>query len=116
MKRAVTRISCGWVALLLAASLGAAPYERQTGKPQGLGAERQLVGAKPFAGPARGMGQKIDNQGAARLVKQRFGDRRILGIKLVERGVTARYRIKTLSREGVVAFVYVDAETGTVSE
>lgn len=69
-----------------------------------------------YSTEVRARGPTIDNQSAARRVKERFQDRRILGIKLIERRDQTLYQVKTLSEGGVVNFVNVDAESGAVTE
>jgi len=39
-----------------------------------------------------------------------------LGIKLIQRRNKTFYQVKTLSAEGVVAFVNVDAESGALTQ
>jgi len=69
-----------------------------------------------YSTEVRARGPAIDNQSAARRVKERFRDRRILGIKLIQRRNKTLYQVKTLSAEGVVAFVNVDAESGALTQ
>jgi len=71
---------------------------------------------KGYSSGVRARGPAIDNQSAARRVKERFQDRRILGIKLIQRRNKTLYRVKTLSEDGVVTFVNVDAESGALTE
>ena len=71
---------------------------------------------KSYSSGVRARGPAIDNQSAARRVKERFQDRRILGIKLIQRRNKTLYQVKTLSAEGVVAFVNVDAESGALTQ
>ena len=71
---------------------------------------------KGYSSGVRARGPAIDNQSAARRVKERFQDRRILGIKLIQRRNKTLYRVKTLAEDGVVTFVNVDAESGALTE
>ena len=84
---------------------------RNSGKPIS-----SLPTLKSYSSGVRARGPAIDNQSAARRVKERFQDRRILGIKLIQRRNKTLYRVKTLSDEGVVAFVNVDAESGALTQ
>ena len=59
---------------------------------------------------------QIDNQRAALLVRNRFSERRILGLRLIQSKGPAIYKVKTLSDSGVVKFVFVDAGSGEVYE
>lgn len=59
---------------------------------------------------------KISSRRAASLVKQRYGDTRVLGVSLLEKGGSPVYRVKTLSNEGVVKSVFVDGNSGEVFE
>ena len=115
-----TRLILGFVIsgmmLLLLAPVSALSAPATGARPSTHEVERRVGGPRPFAGPVGRTRLKVDNQAAARLVKKHYRQRRILGIKLVDASPGARYRIKTLSETGVVAFVYVDAETGSVSE
>jgi hypothetical protein len=59
---------------------------------------------------------QINNQRAALLVRNRFSDRRILGLRLIKSKGPPIYKVKTLSDSGVVKFVFVDAGSGEVFE
>ena len=64
----------------------------------------------------RGSHVKISSRRAASLVKQRYGDARVLGVQLLEKGGSPVYRVKTLSTDGVVKSVFVDGNSGDVFE
>jgi len=50
------------------------------------------------------------------LVKAEYAARRVLGLRIVSGRQGPAYRVKTLSEQGVVKFVYVDAQTGDLSD
>ena len=56
------------------------------------------------------------NEQAVASVKSKFPGRRILSINKDEKRGPGTYRVKTLSKSGVVKYVYVDAGTGDVVE
>ena len=104
------------VALLLASlGLSAAPNPGDRPRPRGEPANGLPV-LNAYNPGARNRGPAIDNQSAARRVKERFQDRRILGIKMMQHSNKMVYRVKTLSEDGVVKFVNVDAESGALTE
>ena len=59
---------------------------------------------------------RISNSRAASLVKKSYGNARILGVSLLERGDSPVYKVRTLSQDGVVKSVFVDGSTGEVFE
>ena len=59
---------------------------------------------------------RINNQSAIQIVKRKFSDHRILNARLESARGKPRYQIKVLSAEGVVNMVYVDAQTGAISD
>lgn len=59
---------------------------------------------------------KIGSQQAASSVKRTFADRKILSVKLMDAKGPPVYRVKTLSDDGVVGYVYVDGNSGDVFE
>ena len=59
---------------------------------------------------------QINNQSAIQIVKRKFSNHRILNARLESARGKPRYQIKVLSAEGVVNMVYVDAQTGAISE
>ena len=101
--------------LMVTLGLKAAPTPGERPRPQGE-AMNGLPVMNAYSKGARTRGPSIDNQSAARRVKKRFQDRRILGIKMIERNNRRLYRVKTLSEDGVVKFVNVDAESGALTE
>ena len=72
----------------------------------------------------RAPGNLLPNQGGARIgikqatsrVKQKYRHSKILSINLIPSKGTAVYRVKTLSANGVVKYVFVDGTTGDVFE
>ncbi len=101
--------------LTLGPGLKAAPKPDERPRSQGAPISGLPI-LNTYSTGARAQGPAIDNQSAARRVKERFKDRRILGIKLIQRRNKTLYRVKTLSAEGVVTFVNVDAESGALTE
>lgn len=59
---------------------------------------------------------RINNQSAIQIVKRKFSDHRILNARLESARGKPRYQIKMLSAEGVVNMIYVDAQTGAISD
>ena len=59
---------------------------------------------------------RINNQSAIQIVKRKFSDHRILNARLESARGKPRYQIKVLSVEGVVNMIYVDAQTGAISD
>lgn len=59
---------------------------------------------------------RIGRQQAATIVKRRYGDGKILAVNLTERKGMPVYRIKVLSGDGVVKYVFVDGMRGNVFE
>ena len=95
--------------LLLLWSLNAAGQpgdDRKKERIEGDLSQKQLV-SEPRNGISRGQ--------AASKVKQRYKSSRIMGISRIE-GATPLYRVRILSREGVVKSVFVDGHTGEVFE
>jgi hypothetical protein len=93
----------------------AAPFDHGRGPIQ--------LAAKDFMHPApKGLVStertpKVGNQQAVERVKHAFSDYKILSLRLMEsaKGPPV-YRVKTLSPEGVVKYVYVDGISGDVFE
>jgi uncharacterized membrane protein YkoI len=95
--------------LLLLWSLNAASQpgdERKKARKEGDRSQKQLV-SEQRKGITRGQ--------AASKVKQRYKSSRIMGISRTD-GATPLYRVRILSREGVVKSVFVDGRTGEVFE
>lgn len=108
----LTALLC--LTLLMSPVAMAAPFER---------AERLFAAAPEYAkpGPNRMVpeqrpGPRIGDRQAASRVKQIYADRKILGIQLIETRGPPVYRVKTLSDEGVVKYVFVDGTSGDVFE
>ena len=59
---------------------------------------------------------QINNQSAIQIVKRKFRDHRILNARLESARGKPRYQIKVLSADGVVNMIYVDAQTGAISD
>ena len=59
---------------------------------------------------------QINNQSAIQIVKRKFSNHRILNARLESARGKPRYQIKVLSAEGVVNMIYVDAQTGAISD
>ena len=59
---------------------------------------------------------QINNQSAIQIVKRKFRDHRILNARLESVRGKPRYQIKVLSADGVVNMIYVDAQTGAISD
>lgn len=59
---------------------------------------------------------KVGNQQAAARVKQVYADHKILSVQLIEAKGSPVYRVKTLSDDGVVKYVFVDGASGDVFE
>ena len=56
----------------------------------------------------------ISSSRAAALVKQRYKGARVLGVTRLDEGGAPLYKIRTLSKDGVVRSVFVDSKTGEV--
>jgi len=70
--------------------------------------------AKPFVQKQQRSG--YSNRQVAAMVKRRYTDSRILSIELKERKGTRIYKVKTLSKSGIMKYVFVDAGTGDIFE
>lgn len=66
--------------------------------------------------PEQSKPPQIGNRQAASRVKQVYSDHKILAVQLIETRGPPVYRVKTLSDEGVVKFVFVDGTSGNVFE
>ena len=95
-----------------AAAPGRSEGPRPRGAPEGAGLERKAFSKSPRNQRAF----RIDHIAAARLVKAEYAARRVLGLRIVSGRQGPAYRVKTLSEQGVVKFVYVDAQTGDLSD
>jgi uncharacterized membrane protein YkoI len=73
--------------------------------------KREIRGTK-IPKPAVRLGRKQ----ATDKVKQRYRGHKILSINLISSKGPATYRVKTLSSEGVVKYVFVDGNNGDVFE
>lgn len=102
------------LALSVAPLLAASPFARsdegiQLAAREGMRPEPQgiLPGAR---------GPKVGNQQAASRVRQAYGSHKILSVQLIEGKGPPVYRVKTLSEEGVVKYVFVDGTSGDLFE
>lgn len=106
------------VALLLLAVLGTLVSAPALSQPEDEDSLRKPLGIQ--SAPGRPFVQepdaRISNRAAAALVKQRYGNARILGISLMDNQGPPIYRVRTLSPDGVVKSVFVDGESGEVFE
>ena len=94
----------------------AAPSRSEGSRPRGA-SEGAGLELKAFSKSLRKQRAfRIDHIAAARLVKAEYAARRILGLRIVSGRQGPAYRVKTLSEQGVVKFVYVDAQTGDLSD
>ena len=59
---------------------------------------------------------KVSNKEATSSVKQEYKDSKILSINLMKSKGPPVYKVKTLSSDGVVKYVFVDGTTGDVFE
>ncbi|MBT4162761.1 MAG: PepSY domain-containing protein [Gammaproteobacteria bacterium] len=59
---------------------------------------------------------RISNSRAASLVKKKYSGTRVLGVSRLERGDSPMFKVRTLSKDGVVKSVFVDGRTGEVFE
>lgn len=59
---------------------------------------------------------RISNKEAAARVRQSYRDHKILSVNLIESKGPPVYRVKTLSEDGVVKYVFVDGTSGDVFE
>ena len=73
--------------------------------------KREIRGTK-VPKPAIRLGRKQ----ATDKVKQRYREHKILSINLISSKGPATYRVKTLSSDGVVKYVFVDGNSGEVFE
>ena len=65
----------------------------------------------------QGRAPRVGNQQAAAQVKHAYSNRKILSLELMNNAKgPPLYRVKTLSPNGVVKYVYVDAISGDVFE
>lgn len=58
----------------------------------------------------------ISNQQATAKVRAAYSSHKILAVRLIESKGPPVYRVKTLSNNGVVQYVFVDGTTGAVFE
>jgi uncharacterized membrane protein YkoI len=96
------------VTLMLLFSLGA------TAMPHGIAAIR--LAAQGSQGFMPNQQAKIGSKQATSLVKQRYQGSKILSINMIDSKGPPVYRVKTLSSDGVVKYVFVDGITGAVFE
>ena len=76
----------------------------------------QSVPAQAVSSLLPSQSARVSSKEATVSVKQRYGDSKILSINLIESKGPPVYRLKTLSSDGVVKYVFVDGTTGDVFE
>lgn len=76
----------------------------------------QTVSAQPASNLLPGQSARVSNKEATASVKQRYRNSKILSINLIHSKGPPVYRVKTLSSDGVVKYVFVDGTTGDVFE
>jgi uncharacterized membrane protein YkoI len=59
---------------------------------------------------------RVSNKEATSSVKQQYKNSKILSINLIQSKGPPVYKVKTLSSDGVVKYVFVDGTTGDVFE
>ena len=94
--------------IMLLFSLGA------TAMPYDLAAIR--LAAQDSQGFMPNQQAKLDSREAASLVKNRYQGSKVLSINMIDSKGPPVYRVKTLSSDGVVKYVFVDGITGAVFE
>jgi len=85
-----------------------------SGSSQGLSSQFLMAQAKSSLLPSQSA--KVSNKQATASVKQRYSGSKILSINLIKSNGPPVYRVKTLSSDGVVKYVFVDGTTGDVFE
>jgi len=93
--------------LLMAPGLSLAA---ENGKPK---SGRELA-PQPRASLAVEPAAAVSSSRAAALVRQHYKGARVLGVTRLDEGGAPLYKIRTLSKEGVVRSVFVDSKTGEV--
>ena len=76
----------------------------------------QIMLAQAASSLLPGQSAKVSNKEATASVKQRYRSSKILSINLIKSKGPPVYRVKTLSSDGVVKYVFVDGTTGDVFE
>ena len=76
----------------------------------------QSVSAQAVSSLLPSQSARVSSKEATVSVKQRYGNSKILSINLIESKGPPVYRLKTLSSDGVVKYVFVDGTTGDVFE
>ncbi|MDP4910893.1 MAG: hypothetical protein NWR09_03310 [Pseudomonadales bacterium] len=111
------------VLLLGAQSSAAKPFgfgqDQDQGHDQGQGlmlAENLLPQQRPQERQLPPLAQRLDPRAAAAQVKRHYQAHKILAISLIDSQGPMVYRVKTLSPDGVVKYVYVDGSSGDVFE
>ena len=99
---------------LMSSAATAAPFDRMEGL-LAAAPEYSKPGPNRMV-PEQRQGPRIGDRQAASRVKQIYADRKILGIQLIETRGPPVCRVKTLSDEGVVKYVFVDGTSGDVFE
>ena len=57
---------------------------------------------------------RLNDRQAAERVKRTFEDHKILSVNMIESKGPVVYRVKTLSQDGVIKYVFVDGDSGEV--
>jgi len=108
MKTSLPLTSTVFAALILIS--GSILAEERSRKP------RTGLQAPPPASLAPEARARVSNSRAASLVKRRDSSARVIGVSLLNSGGSPVYKVRTLSSDGVVKSVFVDAMTGEVFE
>jgi len=96
--------------LLSAQQVAARPFDHP------VGTSLLLVENRHSASSATPALQRLDSRTAAARVRQQHQNHKILSIQLIEGQGPGVFRVKTLSPQGVVKYVFVDASSGNVFE
>jgi hypothetical protein len=105
------------ILLLGSQSVAAKPFAFGMGQGQGpMLAENLLPSPRPKEGRLPPPAQRLDPRAAVAQVKQHYQFHKILAVSLIDSQGPTVYRVKTLSPEGVVKYVYVDGNSGDVFE
>lgn len=102
--------------ILAGASAVAMSTAAQTPEPQFVIAARDFLPRSQPQGILPSPSARISNKEAAARVRQNYRDHKILSVNLIESKGPPVYRVKTLSEDGVVKYVFVDGTSGDVFE
>lgn len=99
--------------IIVAPVVAAAPHAHRS----------EMIAARDYLRPApkalldNSRPPKVGSSQAVEQVKRAYSDSKILSMQLMESGKGPPvYRVKTLTSEGVVKYIYVDAMSGDVFE